>query len=198
MKKILLSICLLPFAAMAQNITFETQNYKAISVYDTWEESPFRTGKLEGNVGITANPKKQGNESCMVLGFQRSRYGSNTFGARIDFQKPFSLSPEGKYVHVMINKPMEGRVMLVGLGKRHDRLGQSNEAEQFWVYSTSKVTPGEWSDAVFPIKSAPGVDIYSVVVVPDAESTHNLKEDAIAYIDNILVDNSDAPRLKTP
>ena len=51
-----------------------------------------------------------------VLGFQRSRYGSNTFGARIDLKQPFALTKETKYVHVMIHKPKAGRTMLIGLG----------------------------------------------------------------------------------
>ena len=67
-----------------------------------------------------------------------------------------------------INRPMEGRVMLVGLGKRRDRAGQSQEVEQFWLKSTTPVPAGQWADAVFPIKSAEGVDIYSLVVVPHA------------------------------
>lgn len=195
MKKILLPLCLLPLAATAQNVTFETQDYKAIGVYDTWQQSPFRTGQLQGNVAVTANPLVKGNESAKVLGFQRSRFASNVFGARIDLTTPFALSPSGKYVHVMINRPMTGRVMLVGLGKRRDRAGQSNEAEQFWVFSTTEVPAGEWADAVFPIKSASGVDVYSLVVVPHAESTHNMKEDALVYIDDIVVDDSSAPRI---
>jgi hypothetical protein len=196
MKKILLPLCLLPLAATAQNVTFETHDYQSVGVYDTWQQSPFRTGQLQGNVAVTANPSPtMSNPSGKVLGFQRSRYASNVFGARIELKSPFSLSPTGKYVHVLINRPLQGRVMLVGLGKRHDRLGQSKEAEQFWVYSTTEVPTGEWADAVFPIKSAPGVDIYSLVVVPHAESTHDLKDDALVYIDNLLVDDSPAPRI---
>ena len=48
--------------------------------------------------------------------------------------------------------------MLVGLGKRRDRAGQSQEVEQFWIKSTTPVPAGQWADAVFPIKSAEGVD----------------------------------------
>ena len=47
----------LSFTAVAQSITFDTEeaDYKAISVYDTWEKSPFRTGELEGNVAVVTN-----------------------------------------------------------------------------------------------------------------------------------------------
>ncbi len=196
MKKLFaISLCLLPLAAMAQSIGFETQDYKSVGVYDTWEHSPFRTGKLEGNVAVVANPDKENNPSEKVLGFQRSRYASNIFGARIDLPKPFALSPSGKVVHVLINREMKGRVMLVGLGKRTDRPGQSPEAEQFWIYSSTEVPAGKWADAVFHIKSAEGVEIHSLVVVPDAESTHRLTADAVAYIDDIVVNQSSAPRI---
>ena len=43
----------LPLFASAQTeITFETQDYKSIGVYDTWEASPFRTGVLKGNYAV--------------------------------------------------------------------------------------------------------------------------------------------------
>ena len=48
---------------------------------------------------------------------------------------------------------------------------------------------------MFPIKSANGVDIHSLVLVPDAESTHTLAADWIAYVDDILVDDSNEPRI---
>ena len=196
MKKLFaISLCLLPLAATAQSIGFETHDYKSLGVYDKWEHSPFRTGELEGNVAVTANPDKENNPSAKVLGFQRSRYASNIFGARIDLPEPFALSPSGKVVHVLVNRQMKGRVMLVGLGKRTDRPGQSAEAEQFWIYSSTEVPAGKWADAVFHIKSAEGVEIHSLVVVPDAESPHRLTADGVAYIDDIVVNQSSAPRI---
>lgn len=196
MKKLFaISLCLLPLAATAQSIGFETHDYKSLGVYDKWEHSPFRTGELEGNVAVTANPDKENNPSAKVLGFQRSRYASNIFGARIDLPEPFALSPSGKVVHVLVNRQMKGRVMLVGLGKRTDRPGQSAEAEQFWIYSSTEVPAGKWADAVFHIKSAEGVEIHSLVVVPDAESPHRLAADGVAYIDDIVVNQSSAPRI---
>ena len=110
-------------------------------------------------------------------------------------KKPIALGPSGKVVHVLINRPMEGRVMLVGLGKRRDRAGQSNEVEQFWIKSTTPVPAGQWADAVFPIKSAEGVDIYSLVVVPHAESPHEMKQDEVVYIDDINIHLTNAPRI---
>ena len=67
------------------------KGYTKVGVYDTWENSPFRTGKLTGNVKVCNNPMTEvdsilgfaPNDSKHVLGVQRSRYGSNTFGALV-------------------------------------------------------------------------------------------------------------------
>ena len=210
MKKNILATCGLLFCTSllhAQTteevrIDFENQNYKALGVYDTWKKSPFRSQNkqaavLEGNVQVVSNIDKNYDEilkatpnaSDNVLGFQRSRFGSNTFGARIDLKQPFALTKETKYVHVMIHKPKAGRTMLIGLGKRTDRAGQSAETEQFWELSTREVEPNKWVDAVFPVKGAGGIEIHSLVVVVDCEDTNGLKDDFLAYVDNIVVNN---------
>lgn len=188
----------------AQSLDFETQNWKKLGVYDTWEASPFRTNALSGNVAIIDNPTKDEinpisntpvNASDKVLAVQRSRYGSNTFGARIDLNETFELTPTQKYLHVWVHRPKSGRVMIVGLGKRKDRHGQSPETEQFWAMSTSDIEAGAWREVVLPFKGNGGIDIHSLVVVPDCESPHNLQEDFIAYIDNISVSDSPLPQL---
>ena len=46
-------------ASAQTKITFDSDNYKAVGVYDSWEESPFRTSELEGNAGITSNPTQR-------------------------------------------------------------------------------------------------------------------------------------------
>ena len=210
MKKNILATCGLLFCTSllhAQTteevrIDFENQNYKALGVYDTWHKSPFRSQNkqaavLEGNVQVVSNIDKNYDEilkatpnaSDNVLGFQRSRFGSNTFGSRIDLKQPFALTKETKYVHVMIHKPKAGRTMLIGLGKRTDRAGQSVDTEQFWELSTREVEPNKWVDAVFPVKGAGGIEIHSLVVVVDCEDTNGLKDDFLAYIDNIVVNN---------
>ena len=210
MKKNILATCGLLFCTSllyAQTteevrIDFENQNYKSLGVYDTWLKSPFRSqnkqaAALEGNVQVVSNIDKNYDEilkatpnaSDNVLGFQRSRFGSNTFGARIDLKQPFALTKETKYVHVMIHKPKAGRTMLIGLGKRTDRAGQSTDTEQFWELSTREVEPNKWVDAVFPVKGAGGIEIHSLVVVVDCEDTNGLKDDFLAYIDNIVVNN---------
>ncbi len=183
-------------------VTFETKDYRSLGVYDTWEESPFRTGVLCGNYAVTENPEKAlneiigivPNESDKVLAIQRSRFGSNTFGARVDLNETFELTPTAKYIHVMLHRPYNGRVMVVGLGKRRERSGQSPETEQFWALSTSNIEGGKWQDVVLPVKGAGGIDIYSLVVVPDCESPHNYANDAICYIDNIEVNDNPLPK----
>ena len=91
---IALAALTMPLAASAQSvIDFETSATQgaSVSVFDTWENSPFRTGKLNGNIKVIDNPFKvvdeitgNGNQSDKVLAFQRSRFGSSTFGARVE------------------------------------------------------------------------------------------------------------------
>ena len=143
----------LPLAVGAQTIDFETTMWKQLGVYDTWEASPFRKGQVSGHVAVLDNPPKTQlnpltgepiNPSEKVLAVQRSRFGSNTFGARIDLATPFDLPSKDTYLHVWVNRPKTGRVMVIGLGKRTDRLGQSAETEQFWGMTTTQVEAGEW------------------------------------------------------
>ena len=197
---------LLPSLAFAQHITFEnTEEYRSLGAYDTWEQSPFRTGVLNGSnfVSLVANPDMEEkdapgvatNASEQVLAVQRSRYGSNTFGARIDLNEPFCLGTSKRYVHVLVNKPVGegGVVMLIGLGKRHDWEGQKPETEQFWV-TASLSTQGQWNDLVFPVTTNESVDIHSLVVVPDLASPHLRTSDFVAYIDDIELNDSPRPR----
>ena len=112
---------------------FETaDSYKAVGIYDTWENSPFRAGgQLEGkgNAAVTANPDAAEdpilgfapNGSANVLGAQRSRFGSNTFGAMVTLKEPFALTRQTQYVHVKMLTPTDSRVMLIGMGRRTDR-----------------------------------------------------------------------------
>lgn len=185
------------------DIDFETNNsYKSIGIYDGWEESPFRNGKLEPNVAIASNPDKSidkrlgysPNSSDKVLAAQRSRFGSNLFGVRVDLTNPIRISPEPQYVHAMIYRPVSGRVALIGLGKRDDRNDQNGEEEQIWVISNQDIAPGKWGDAVFEIKGSDNVQLYSLVVIPECESPHNRGEDFLFYVDDITVGNDKKPR----
>lgn len=191
--------------AMADiNIDFESnEGFTAISMYDAmWEDSPFRTGVLTGNCAITDNPDTSVNEiidmvpnpSAKVLGAQRSRFAGNRFGVRVDLAESFELTPTLKYVHVMIYRPTTGRMMLVGLGSRTERHDQDPYCEQFWALPSNSTDANRWTDVVFPVKGAGGIDVRSLVIVPDMESPHDLTEDFLFYVDNIEVSNSSTPR----
>ena len=204
-KNILAIAALLPMSVAAQTICFEEQDYKGLDVYDSWTESPFRTGELPGNYGVIDNHLKAvdaqlgfaPNSSRKILGLQRSRFGSNTFGVRIDLNQTFELTTTTRYIHVMVNRPYSGRMMVIGLGKRQDRLGQSPETEQFWALS-SNIPANRWEEVVLPIKGNGDIDIYSLVVVPDCESTHDYTTDQMCYIDNIEINSDAAPRFSYP
>ena len=196
-------------ASMAQAsviIDFDNpDSYKSTGIYDVWENSPFRTGELTGNREVVDNPDKSinpetgqpFNASGKVLGAQRSRFGSNRFGVRVDLNEPWEINPTTQYVHVLLHKPKAGRVMLVGLGSRKERTGQNPYTEQFWELSSNNVGTDQWYDAVFPVKGANGVEVRSLVLVPDCESPHNLAEDFIFYIDDIEISSSPMSRIMT-
>lgn len=178
--------------------TFETQDYKSISTYDTWADSPFRDGRLEGHARIVDNPyKDDNNPSDKVLAFQRSRYGGQFYGARIELNEPIELSPTTKYVHVLIYSPKGGEMGLVGLGNRADRPGQKTDVVQVTTLATLKASEGGWCDAVFPVFGNEGARILSIVVAPDASFNPGASPDFMTYIDDIVVDDNASPRIVT-
>ena len=197
--------------ASAQTIDFETgEGFSRLGVYDTWEQSPFRTGAIaspERYVGITGNPDTslneelgiQPNPSAKVLAVQRSRFGSNTFGARIDLADTLHMTTATRYVHVMVLKPQgeTADVMVIGLGKRRDWKEQSPETEQFWETSSTTLGDGAWTDLVFPISTNEYVDIHSLVLVPDLASPHLRQGDFVAYFDDIEINDNPKPRIMT-
>ena len=195
-----LALSALSLAAAAQtSVTFDTQDYKNVGVYDTWEESPFRTGTLEGNAQVIDNCFNNtgagiSNKTTKILGVQRSRFGSNTFGVRVDLNSPLSTSETTKYVHVLVYKPNTSKVMLVGLGKRESFTEEPTDIEQFWVESNYSMTANQWCDMVFPIKTVTGVKVYSFVIVPDLASPHALTQDYACYIDQIEINSSSSQR----
>lgn len=203
---IALAALTMPLAASAQSvIDFETSTTQgaSVSVFDTWENSPFRTGKLKGNIKVIDNPFKvvdeitgNGNQSDKVLAFQRSRFGSSTFGARVELAKPLALTPKTQYVHVKIYTPKAEKIMLFALGKRADRADQSKDVVQVEANCISSIKANKWCDAVFAISSAPGVNIHSFLIIPDLQSTHNLAQDFAVYVDDIEVNNSSMPSIQ--
>ena len=185
-KYIALTAFALPMAQQAQTVIgFEDESqFKSIGVYDSWAHSPFRTGALKGNVQIVDNDQLNApdaetgvvpNGTAKLLAFQRSRFAGNLFGARIDLKEPIKLTPKKQFVHVMIHKEKAGRVMLIGLGKRPERVGQK-ETEQFTVLSSKTITPGKWQDAVFAINGAEGV-VYGIYPINFPKNTKQSRSD---------------------
>lgn len=224
MKKNILFSAALMFLGLTSSaqttITFESEDYKSIGVYDKWEESPFRTGTLTGNAGVTENPDVSvdevlgvaPNSTGKVLALQRSRFGSNAFGVRIDLKEPIRMTKQLQYIHVMTylkDKPADSRMMVIGLGKRIEESWnwQTGEEEQFWAVTNVNVAPKEgWQDVVMSFKgfSYPkeenansGIDIYSLVIVPDVRSPHADNADWVAYFDEIVIDNNPDKRFST-
>ena len=224
MKKNILFSAALMFLSLASSaqttITFDSEDYKSISVYDKWEESPFRTGVLTGNAAVTDNPDVAvdevlgvaPNSTGKVVALQRSRFGSNTFGVRIDLKEPIRVTKQLQYIHVMTylkDKPADSRMMVIGLGKRIEESWnwQTGEEEQFWAVTNINVAPKDgWQDIVVGFKgfsyskeenANSGIDIYSLVIVPDVRSPHADDADWVAYFDEIVVDNNPDKRFST-
>lgn len=206
MKYMCLAGLFFPIAAVAQQdktlCDFETtESYKSVRAYDTCPTSPFNLSKLTGNVQVVENDLNAEdpelgfapNGSNYILGVQRSRYGSNTFGALVELKEPLALKRETQYVHVKFYSTQDAPVMLIGLGNRDDRPWQPETTEQFWSVPTSKVHAGAWQDVVFPIMGANGISIKSLLVVVDRQSPHNQMSDFAVFIDDIILSSKANP-----
>lgn len=185
---------------------FETSGaYASIGAYDTWEASPFRNGTLPANVRVVDNQLTNPdpvrgfapNPSKKVLALQRSRFGSNTFGALVGLKEPFAQTKKKQYVHVKIYSPKAGPAMLIGLGNRDDRPSQSALTEQFWSTASQQLVANQWNDAVFAVSGANGITIRNLLIVPDATSPHNLAQDFAVYIDDIVLSGDPQPFFTT-
>ncbi len=209
----LLTACALTatLSAQAQTITFDTDDYKAVSVYDSWTDSPIRTGEITPAVGVLDNHLTSDtnsetgeplNATARIAGLQRSRYGSNLCGLKVDLNETFRLTKDSRYVHVLVNRPVsDSRLMLITLGKRSERAGQSTDVEQTWSLCSTTAETDQWFDAVFEISGfsyddteQDGIDIYSLVICPDVTDRSTMESDFICYIDEIEVNESRVSR----
>lgn len=174
---------------------FEETDYSAISTYDYWDKSPFNTGTLTGQIDVVDNPYSDDiNGSGKVLAFQRSRYGSHLYGARIDLTTPIELSPTPQYIHVLMYKPVSGRVALVGLGKRNDWPDQPATTVQFVTPATKELDANKWVDAVFSVYGNDAAELHSIVIVPDVDSHLATETDYVAYFDEIVINDDSQQR----
>ncbi|MBR4161093.1 MAG: hypothetical protein IKT87_05390 [Bacteroidaceae bacterium] len=223
MNKKILSAALLAMS-MAVNaqttISFDTEDYAKIGVYDSWTESPFRLGTLSGNAAVADNPDTSvdevlggaPNSSAKVVALQRSRFASNAFGVRIDLKEPIRMTKQLQYIHVMAylkDKPANSRMMVIGLGKRLENSWswQTGEDEQFWALTPAPVKAKDgWQDIVVSFKgfsyskaenANSGIDIHALVIIPDVRSPHADASDWVAYFDEIVIDNNPEKRFTT-
>ena len=223
-KNIILSAALVFFGLTAKaqtTITFDTEDYASVGVYDKWEESPFRTGTLEGNAAVASNPSTTPDEvlgiapnsTGKVVAFQRSRYASNIYGVRIDLKEPIRVTKQLQYIHVMTylkDKPTASRMMVIGLGKRLEESWSEqakDDVEQFWSLTPTNVEPKDgWQDIVVSFKgfsyseeenANSGIDLHSLVIVPDVRTPDEDASDWVAYFDEIVVDGNPDKRFST-
>lgn len=202
MKKII-SILLLSSitaAVLAQEcISFESNNYPSVSTYDAWEESPFNTGKLKGQISVIDNPysDKETNSTAKVLAFNRSRYGSHLYGAKVELASPVRLSKEPVYLHIMVRTPKSGNITLLALGKRNGWQSQSPSTFQIARKSIESVPAGKWADAVFKLTGNEEAEVHSIVIIPDNKSMTRSDKDYVVYFDEIMLSNDDTPRFHT-
>lgn len=203
MKKII-SILLLVSLALTvsaqENISFENSNIPAYSVYDKWEESPFNTGRLKGQIQVTENPyiDNETNSTEKVLAFNRSRFGSHLFGAKVELSAPLHLSPTNpSYLHVMVHSPHKGKITLLALGKRSGWNNQSTETFQIARTSIQAISAGQWTDAVFKLTGNEEAEVHSIVLIPDNKSMTRNDSDYIVYFDEIIINSNETPRFLT-
>ena len=208
---IITAMLMLASGATAQTINFDSTDYSTVEVYDSWTDSPLRNGRLEGNAAVIDNHLQTdtmgpvANTSPRTAAIQRSRYASNLFGLRVNLTQPFRLTRDERYVHVLIHRPVDdSHCMLITLGRRSGRPGQSTQVEQTWSLSATPVGRNGWYDAVFPIKGfsvddpqADGIDVYSLVVCPDVTDRSTTTTDFACYIDQIEINNNPEPRTTT-
>ena len=197
MKKRYIINAALAFCCMTAQAQSMNEDYAGIGVYDTWEQSPFRTGELQGNVQVIKNHLYSAsgvNRTGHILGIQRSRFGSNTFGACVTLKSPVTIGRNGKYVHALVYTPKASNVQIIGLGRRTTNTwNEGTDVEQFWSEPVT-IRANAWTDIVAQVKTNENVEIHSIVVVPDCSSPHALTEDFVAYIDEIVVNTSSSKR----
>ena len=167
----------------------------SLSTFDTWADSPFTTGVLDGQIMLADNPSPDGtNGTARAVAFHRSPYGSHLYGARIGLGTPVPMSDTPRYLHVMLLKPAGGDAALVVLGKRADRSGQSPETVQAVTRSLNEAQAGRWSDIVFELRGNHNAEIHSLVIAPDTERHPAGHDSYTAYIDEIVLNDDPRPR----
>lgn len=176
-----------------QNVlsSFENGMTSGTKFVDTWEASPFNTGRCSNTPEVIVNPYADDmNPSEKVLHYIRPYYAGDRNGIEIKLEQSFIITPTTQYIHVFIHKPVSSRILLQGIDK-------NNNVCQFNALSTSESRASAWSDAVFAVKGN-NYEIDRLVIYPDCETAVNrLNSDIDIYIDDIIISSSDEPRSVT-
>ena len=88
-------------------------------------------------------------------------------------------------------------MLIAGLGKRKDRAAQVDDVVQVAHITSSTLEPNQWKEIVVPAAANKGVELHSLLIVPDCESPHDLPSDFAVYIDNVEVNAQSSPTLFT-
>ena len=147
------------------NITFDEKDYGSVSAYDYWTGSPLSERQLDRLAEVTDNPFSDArNSGGKVLSFRRSHHGSHLCGAKITLIEPLGLTPKTGYLHVMVHKPLSGKMALIGLGKRKGWDSQDENTMQFIKSSVRDIPAGQWEDAVFELYGNDMAELHSIVI----------------------------------
>lgn len=177
------------------NITFDEKDYGSVSAYDYWTGSPLSERQLDRLAEVTDNPFSDArNSGGKVLSFRRSHHGSHLCGAKITLIEPLGLTPKTGYLHVMVHKPLSGKMELIGLGKRKGWDSQDENTMQFIKSSVRDIPAGQWEDAVFELYGNDMAELHSIVITADTKSCIASDEDYMAYFDNIVINDNPEPR----
>ena len=88
-----------------------------LGVYDTWEASPFRTGKLAGNVAVVDNPTlaeldpltgKPVNPSSKVIALQRLTLWFQHLRSMDHPQRAYRIEPQWSTLHSRLGAQSKG------------------------------------------------------------------------------------------
>lgn len=171
--------------------SFEDGMTPGTKFVDTWEASPFNTGRCSNTPEVIDNPYPDDmNSSEKVLHYIRPYYSGDRNGVEIKLERSFNLSTTNQYIHAFIYKPFAGRILARGIDK-------NNNIFQFESLSSSESRANAWSDAVFVVKGN-GYEIDRLVIYPDLETSVNrLTSDIDIYIDDIILSSSNVPRSVT-
>ncbi|MEG1573553.1 MAG: GEVED domain-containing protein, partial [Bacteroidales bacterium] len=171
--------------------SFEDGITTGTKAVDTWEQSPFNTGKCSNTPEVITNPHIDDmNSSEKVLHYIRPYYSGDRNGVEIKLERSFTITPTKQYVHAFVYKPVSSRVLARGLDK-------ANNVLQFESISNTESRANAWSDAVFEVKGN-GYEIDRLIIYPDMETAVNrLSTDMDIYIDDIILSSSNVPRSVT-